>query len=206
MSYIETVRLKNTVNDQDHVAGPADAAVTLVEYGNFECIHCGQAFPVIKELQKRLGENLRFVFRHFPTVRIHPRSLRAAEAAEAAGAQDKFWAMHDALFTHQQALSDADLVHYAKRIGLDVERFSRDLAAGSYAKLVEAEYNHSLLDEHITGTPTFYINGVRYTGARELNSFLSAIEEADTSERIKLSASEGNIKEVLRRLHRRSKS
>lgn len=122
----EIVRLKNAVNGRDHASGPQSAPVTLVEYGNFECIHCGRAYPVIKEVQKLLRDNLRFVFRHFPTVRTDPRSLRAAEATEAAGAQEKFWAMHDELFMNQQALEDSHLSHYAKRIGLDAERFARD--------------------------------------------------------------------------------
>lgn len=105
----EIVRLKTAVTDRDHVAGPQSAPVTLVEYGNFECIHCGRSYPVIKEVRKLLGDSLRFVFHHFPTVRTHPHSLGAAEAAEAAAAQGKFWEMHDELFTHQQALENRDL-------------------------------------------------------------------------------------------------
>jgi protein-disulfide isomerase len=104
MSDGEIVKLKNTVSARDHVAGPLSAPVTLLEYGNFECIHCGRVYPVIKEVQKLLGGNLCFIFRHFPTVRTHPHSLRAAEAAEAAGTQDRFWEMHDELFTHQRLL------------------------------------------------------------------------------------------------------
>src|SRR5262249_12535127 len=99
----EIIRLKNVVSDRDHVSGPTTAPVTLVEYGNFECIHCGQAYPIIKEIRNLLGDDLRFAFRHFPTVQTHPHSLRAAEAAEAAATQGKFWEMHDELFTHQRA-------------------------------------------------------------------------------------------------------
>src|SRR5882762_6169944 len=121
MSDSDIVRLKNGVGERDHIAGPSSAPVTLLEYGNFECIHCGHAYPVIKDLQKLLGDNLRFVFRHFPSVRTHPHSLRAAEAAEAAAAQHKFWEMHDELFTHQQALEDRDLSRYGRRIGLNAE-------------------------------------------------------------------------------------
>ena len=123
----DTVKLKNLVTERDHISGSADAPVTLLEYGNFECVHCGRAYPIIKEVQKRLGNNLRFVFRHFPTVRTHPHSVRAAEAAEAAAAQGKFWEMHDQLFTHQQALEDPDLSRYARHIVLDVDRFARDM-------------------------------------------------------------------------------
>src|SRR5215470_15875776 len=121
----DPIKLKNLVTERDHISGSADAPVTLLEYGNFECVHCGRAYPIIKEVQKRLGNNLRFVFRHFPTVRTHPHSVRAAEAAEAAAAQGKFWQMHDQLFTHQQALEDRDLSRYARHIGLDVDRFAR---------------------------------------------------------------------------------
>src|SRR6201997_2995513 len=104
MSTAEIVRLKNSITESDHVLGPQSALVTLLEYGNFECIHCGRAYPVIKQVRKLLGDNLRFVFRHFPTVQTHPHSLRAAEAAEAAASQQKFWQMHDEVFTHQTAL------------------------------------------------------------------------------------------------------
>ena len=104
MSATEVVRLRNLVTEKDHSSGPETAPVTLLEYGNFECIHCGRAYPVIKQVRKLLGDNLRFVFRHFPTVQTHPHSLRAAEAAEAAARQQKFWQMHDELFTHQTAL------------------------------------------------------------------------------------------------------
>ena len=124
----DAVKLTNAVNDQDHVAGPASAVVTLLEYGNFECIHCGQTYPIIKQVRNLLANDLRFVFRHFPTVGTHPHSLRAAEAAEAASAQGKFWEMHDQLFTHQSALEDRDLMRYARRIGLDLTKFSQAMS------------------------------------------------------------------------------
>src|SRR6185503_16211479 len=103
MSSMEVVRLKTLITAKDHSSGPETAPVTLLEYGNFECIHCGRAYPVIKQVRKLLGDSLRFVFRHFPTDQTHPHSLRAAEAAEAAASQQKFWQMHDELFTHQTA-------------------------------------------------------------------------------------------------------
>ncbi|SRR5258705_12886271 len=199
MSNTETVRLKNAVTDRDHVKGPQSAPVMLLEYGNFECIHCGGAYPVIKEVQKLLGDNLRFVFRHFPMVRTHPHSLRAAEAAEAAGAQGKFWEMHDQLFTHQQALGDHDLSRYARHIGLD-ERFARVMAENTFLKQIEADYQLSLFDEHVTGTPTFYINAERYTGATNAESLLVAIKQADTEGRIRLPERAGAIRSLLGRL------
>ena len=203
MSSAEIVRLKNSVTERDHASGVATAPVTLLEYGDFECIHCGRAYPTIKEVQKLLGENLRFVFRHFPIVQIHPHSLRAAEAAEAAGAQGKFWDMHDQLFTHQQALEDHDLSRYARHIHLDVERFARDLSVNTFLKQIEADYNQSLFDEHVTGTPTFYINEGRYTGATDVESLLVAIKQADTEGRIRLPQRPGAIRGFLGKLHRR---
>jgi protein-disulfide isomerase len=205
MSTGEIVRLKNAVTDSDHASGLQSAPVTLVEYGNFECIHCGRAYPVIKEVQKVLGDNLRFVFRHFPTVRTHPHSLRAAEAAEAAGSQEKFWEMHNELFTHQQALEDQDLSRYAKRIGLDSERFTRDMAENTFLKQLTADYQRSLFDEHVTGTPTLYINEVRYTGAADVESLLGAIKQADTEGRIRLPESAGRTRSLLNRLRRGAK-
>jgi len=196
----DTIKLKNLVTERDHICGSADAPVTLLEYGNFECVHCGRAYPIIKEVQKRLGNNLRFVFRHFPTVRTHPHSVRAAEAAEAAAAQEKFWEMHDQLFTHQQALEDRDLSRYAKHIGLDVDRFARDMSENTFLKQIEADYNLSVFDEHVTGTPTFYINDERYTGATEIESLLIAIKHVDTEGRIVLPEKTG-LRGVLGRFH-----
>jgi protein-disulfide isomerase len=202
---MEIVRLRNPVIERDHSSGSHDAPVTLLEYGNFECIDCGRAYPVIKEAKKLLGDNLRFVFRHFPVVQTHPRSMRAAEASEAAGAQGKFWEMHDQLFTHQQALDDRDLLRYARRIGLDGERFSRDMSENTFLRQIEIDYNRSLFDEHVTGTPTFYINEVAYTGAKDLESLMAAIKQADIEGRIVL-PERTRLWGVLGRLHRRHNS
>lgn len=203
MSSAEIVRLKNSVTERDHASGAATAPVTLLEYGNFECIYCGRAYPAIKEVRKVLGDNLCFVFRHFPTVQTHPHSLRAAEAAEAAGAQGKFWEMHDELFTHQKSLEDKYLARYASRIGLDLERFNHDMAEHTFLKQIEADYNQSLFDEHVTGTPTLYINEGRYTGATDLENLLVAIKRADTEGRIQLPQKPGALRGFLGKLHRR---
>ena len=202
MSTPDEVKLNNPVTERDHASGPATAPVTLVEYGNFECIHCGRAYPVIKQVRNLLGDDLRFVFRHFPTVQTHPHSLRAAEAAEAAGAQEKFWQMHDELFTHQAALEDRALSRYAKRIGLNLERFTSDMTRNSFLKEIEADYHRSLFDEHITGTPTIYLNGIRYTGATDLESLLRAIKLSDTEGRIQLPESHHGLRSALSRLRR----
>jgi protein-disulfide isomerase len=204
MATSEVVKLKNSVTELDHAAGPATAPVTLLEYGNFECIHCGRAYPVIKQVRKLLGDNLRFVFRHFPTVQTHPHSLRAAEAAEAAASQQKFWQMHDELFTHQSALEDRHLSRYARRIGLNVERFAHDLTEHTFLKEIEAGFQRSLFDEHVTGTPTIYLNETRYTGATDLESLLHAIRQADTEGKIQLLEGHHSVRELLSRLLRRS--
>jgi protein-disulfide isomerase len=198
----EVVRLKNGVTERDHAAGPASAPVTLLEYGNFECIDCGRVYSEIQKVRKVLGDNLRFVFRHFPMVRTHPHSLRAAETSEAAAAQNKFWEMHDQLFTHQNALSDKDLLRHAKHIGLDLERFSRDMAEHNFLKQIEADYDRSLFDEHITGTPTLYLNEVRYSGRTDSASLLEAIELSDTDKTIKLPQQDKGIRSLLDRLRR----
>ena len=202
MSEPEIVRLKNAVNERDHASGPQGAPVTLLEYGNFECIHCGRLYPVIKEVQKLLGDNLRFVFRNFPIVQTHPHAMRAAEAAEAAGAQGKFWEMHDQLFLHQVALEDADIFRYARHIGLDSERFLRDLAANTFLESIEMDFKRSLFDEHVTGTPTLYINEVRYTGANDAEGLLLAIKETDTEGRIRFPERAKGFRGLLGRLYR----
>ena len=193
----EVIRLKNSVNERDHSNGSENAPVTLLEYGNFECRDCGRIFPVIKEVQKVLGHNLRFVFRHFPTVKTHPRAMRAAEAAEAAAAQGEFWLMHDELFSRQEFLEEEHLVRYARRIGLDLGRFNSDLNSNTFLARIEHEYQSALFDEHITGTPTLNVNGVRYTGAHDRSSMLTAIKEADISGRIVLPEAGSRLRQVL---------
>src|SRR5689334_21866085 len=128
------------VNEYDHIDGPGDAPVVLVECGDFECPHCGRAYPLVKRVQGLLGSELELVYRHFPLSQAHPHAARAAEAAEAAGAQGKFWEMHDMLFEHQDALEDDDLANYAEELGLDVERFSRELADEVYASRVRKDF------------------------------------------------------------------
>jgi protein-disulfide isomerase len=157
-------------------------------------------------LQKLLGDNLRFVFRHFPTVQTHPHSLRAAEASEAAGAQRKFWEMHDQLFTHQQALEDHNLTRYARRIALDAEKFAHDMSDHSYLAQIDVDYQGSIFDEHVTGTPTLYINEERYTGAANTESLLVAIKQADTEGRIELPENVSGVRALLGRLRRRVES
>jgi protein-disulfide isomerase len=196
----EIVTLKSPVTDQDHVAGPASAAITLVEYGNFECLQCGGAYRSLKQIRDVLADELRLVFRNFPMVQTHPRSLRAAEAAEAAAAQGQFWEMHDQLFTHQKALEDRDLIRYAARISLDIEGFKRDLVENVYLPKVQSRYERSLFAEHVTGTPTIYLNDTRYTGATDVQSLLEAIKQSDPEGRIQLPEKASQIRQLLRKL------
>jgi len=198
MTVEEVVRLKNLVTETDHASGPEHAPVTLLEYGNFECLDCGRIFPIIREVRKRFGDNLRFVFRHFPTVKTHPHAMRAAEAAEAAAAQGKFWQMHDELFSHQKFLADQSLVRYAGRIGLDLERFNADLRENVWLRQIEEQYRSALFDEHITGTPTLYLNEIRYTGLTDLQSMLAAIKEADGTGQMNLPDTSRGLRRVLR--------
>ena len=169
--------LTPAVSADDHRAGPDDAPVTLVEYGDYECPYCGAAHPVVQEVRRILGANLRFVFRNFPLTQAHPHAERAAEAAEAAGAQGKFWGMHDLLFEHQEALEEPDLLRYAAALSLDEERFARDLSAGAYSDRVRRDFR-SGVRSGVNGTPTFFINGVRHDGAGDLPTLLAAVEAA----------------------------
>lgn len=165
------------VGARDHAQGSAAADVTLLEYGDFECEHCAEAFPVVKEVNRWLRGALRFVFRHFPDAENHPNALRAAEAAEAAGAQGRFWEMHDLLCEHSPALDAVHLKCYAQELGLDLERFARGVRAHVYLKKVREDMT-SAVASGVIRTPTFFINGVRYRGEVDLDSLLAAIEEA----------------------------
>ncbi len=160
---------------RDHVQGPADAGVTLIEYGDYECPYCGAAYPIIKEVQTRMGERLRFVFRNFPIATSHPHAEQAAEAAEAAAAQGRFWEMHDLLYENQKLLRDEDLRGYAEKLELDVDLFDRELVEHVHAARVHEDFM-SGVRSGVNGTPTFYINGVRYDDSHDLETLLAALE------------------------------
>jgi protein-disulfide isomerase len=166
--------LANPVTDRDHAIGPPDAPVTLVEYGDYECPYCGNAFPVVKRLLADLGPKLRFVFRNFPMNSVHPHAGVAAQAAEAAAAQGKFWPMHDLLYEHQADLDTADLEKYALRIGLEIYRFEADLATERFATRVADDVRGGVRSG-VNGTPTFFINGRRYDGDKTYDALRAAI-------------------------------
>ena len=177
MSAIASATLKPPVGPKDHMQGPPDAPVTLVEYGDYECPYCGEAYPVVKALQERLGDQMCFVFRNFPLTQVHPHAEEAAEAAEAAGAQGKFWQMHDLLYENQDALEPEDLVQYARALKLDLPRFVLEMREHVYVERVREDFR-SGVRSGVNGTPTFFINGARHDGPFDLGSLLAAIEEA----------------------------
>jgi len=169
--------LRFPVTERDHAQGPPDAPVTLVEYGDYECPHCGRAYPIIKDVQLRLGDRLRFVFRNFPLSEAHPHAEHAAEAAEAAGSQGKYWEMHDTLFEHQHALGDRQLVNYAAALDLDVARFENELTSHVHARHVRADFLGGIRSG-VNGTPTFFINDVRHDDDWDVETLTAALESA----------------------------
>ena len=173
----EQARLSVPVSDRDHSTGPANAPVTLVEYGDFECPYCGQAHPIVRKIRERFGPKLRFVFRNFPLREIHPHAEQAAESAEAAATKGKFWEMHDSLFEHQRALDAAHLVGYTAALGLDPAWMAEVLAGGEFAEAVREDFL-SGVRSGVNGTPTFFINGVRHDGSWSFEGLVEAIEAA----------------------------
>ena len=151
--------------------------MTLLEYGDYECPYCGAAYPIVREVQSRMGERLRFVFRNFPITTSHPHAEQAAEAAEGAAAQGKFWQMHDLLYENQRRLGDPDLRSYAETLGLDVEQFDRDLAEHVHAARVREDFM-SGVRSGVNGTPGFYINGARHDDSYDVETLLAALERA----------------------------
>jgi NhaA family Na+:H+ antiporter len=169
-------RLNLPISERDHWFGPPDAPVTLVEYGDLECNYCRKVNPIIRALRERLGNRLRYVFRHFPISSAHPNAQLAAEATEAAGAQGKFWEMYDYLFQHQTELDKDHLIEYARELGLDLIQFEGDLDEHKYAAKVNEDFL-SGVRSGVNGTPTFFINGKRYDGSWDFESLIDAIKK-----------------------------
>ena len=171
---LDTPRLVPPVHEGDHVLGHATAPVTLVEYGDYECPFCGAAQANVREVLRSAGDSIRFAFRHFPLSEVHPHARLAAEAAEAAAAQGRFWQMHELLFANQKALMPTDLLTYAAAIGLDMGQFAADLEGHRYASVVREQFL-SGLRSGVNGTPTFFVNGFRHNGAYDVESLLNAV-------------------------------
>jgi protein-disulfide isomerase len=177
--------LRPDVHDTDHSLGPASAPVTLVEYGDFECPHCFRAHPMVTRIRKQLGAQLRFVFRNFPLAEMHPHAFHAAEAAESVAAhagEKAYWAMHDAIFEHQQdsedALDDDHLGDYAESVGGDPEQVRSDLDGDTFEERVRADFM-SGVRSGVNGTPTFFINGARFEGDwTDVPAFVVTLQKA----------------------------
>jgi protein-disulfide isomerase len=167
--------LKPAVHTGDHFQGPADAPVELVEYGDYQCPHCGRAYPIIKRIQEKLGKDLKFVFRNFPLSEAHPQAFMAAVATEAADKQHKFWEMHDILFERQENLDLESIVSYAVHMGLNDKTFIKDLEDEKLSAKVEADFE-SGIHSGVNGTPTFFINGVRFDGSWDEQHLLAQLQ------------------------------
>jgi protein-disulfide isomerase len=168
-------RLVVPVTTQDHISGPDNAAVTLIEYGDYQCPYCGEAELEIRAVRKALADRLRFVFRNFPLAEAHPYAPQAAAAAEAADLQGKFWPMHDMLFRNQQALDEGSLFSYAAEIGLDVARFGADLESSAVLERVDRDIEGGERSG-VEGTPSFFINDLKYEDSWDRESLLEALE------------------------------
>jgi protein-disulfide isomerase len=158
------------VGPEDHSLGSPNAALTLVEYGDYQCPYCGEAYPIVEELRRVLGDDLRVIFRNLPLVQMHPHAQAAAELAEAAGEQEKFWQMHDTLFENQDDLSDASLLRYATSLELDSDQLHDALGSGRPRQRVQADLEGAIRSG-ANGTPTFFVNGHRYDGSWQFEPF-----------------------------------
>ena len=165
---------------RDHIQGAADPPLALLEYGDYECPFCGEVQPIVREIQRRLGDDLCFAFRHFPLTNVHPYAEHAAEAAEAAGAQGNFWGMHETLFRNQQALDDESLAEYAAGLDLDARRLIKEVIADAYASRIREDFKAGVR-AGVNGTPSFFIHGQRYDGAHELEPMLAAIRQSGSN-------------------------
>ena len=169
--------LKVPITAEDHTQGPEDAEVILVEYGDYECPHCGRAYPIVQQVQKHFGKRLRLVFRNFPLSEMHPHAEAAAEVAEFAGAQGKFWEMHDRLFENQPRLGEALFLDLGEKLRLSTTALRQALEQGAFEARVRADFKGGVRSG-VNGTPTFFINGHRHDGSFEFETLVSAIHRA----------------------------
>jgi len=172
----EPVRLSIPVGSDDHSRGPLDAKITVVEYGDYQCPYCGQAHPIVERLISEFADSVRLVFRNLPLVDVHPHAEAAAEMAEAVGRQGKFWEIHDALYENQRDLSDAALRRYAEGVGADIDEAVKSIAGGEPRERVEADFEGAIRSG-ANGTPTFFVNGVRYDGSWMYEPFSQYLEQ-----------------------------
>lgn len=170
-------RLTPPVNKNDHIQGLPNAPIVMVEYGDYQCPHCGAAHPVVKRIQKKLGSNMAFVFRNFPLSNIHPLAKPAAKAAEAAGRQNKFWQMHDMIYEHQLQLSGPAILKFAEDLGLNSVQLKNDLADNSLLVKIESDFE-SGIRSGVNGTPSFFINDYKHNGGYDFDSLYRALEQS----------------------------
>jgi len=170
--------LKVAVSDADHVQDPANVGITLVEYGDYECPHCGRAYPIVKRVQKHFGKRMRFVFRNFPLGEMHPHAEGAAEAAEFCGSQGKFWEKHDLLLENQERLSGPLYLELAQKIGVAPAALRASLEKREFLPRVKADFTGGVRSG-VNGTPTFFINGQRHDGAFDYEDLVEAINAAE---------------------------
>jgi protein-disulfide isomerase len=166
----EGAQLSVPVGPDDHSSGALDAKLTVVEYGDYQCPYCGQAYPIVEQLRTDFADSMRFIFRNLPLADVHPHAEVAAEIAEAVGLQGKFWEIHDALFENQHDLSDEALRRYVTDVGADVDQATKDIADGGPRQRVEADFEGAIRSG-ANGTPTFFVNGVRYDGSWQYEPF-----------------------------------
>jgi protein-disulfide isomerase len=172
------MRLRTPVDPvRDHIRGPADAKLSIVEYADFECPYSGEAYWVLEQVRRHFGSSLQFVFRHFPLFEVHPCSVSAAEVAEAANAEDKFWHMHALLFENQDALSYGNLLGYCSAIDLDVDRVADALDAHIYLPRIREDFYNGVRNG-VDATPALFVNGARYEGPRDVSALVAALEWA----------------------------
>jgi len=170
-----SAHLKHPVTEKDHHQGPANAPITLVEYGDYQCPHCGHAYPIVKNIQQTLGDKLNFVFRNFPLENVHPFAVPAAIATEAAAKQGKYWEMHDLIFENQNNLHGNTFNQFAEHLGLDVAKFKADSEDPEVFQKVEDDFEGGVRSG-INGTPTFFVNGTMYRGDWEEGPFTAFLE------------------------------
>jgi len=171
-----TTKLKPEVTQNDNIQGNSNAVITLVEYGDYQCPHCGHAYPIVKQIQEQFGDKLKFVFRNFPLQNIHELAVPAAVASEAIGKQNKFWEMHDAIFENQRELNDNSFTKFADQLGADVKQFNEDRNDKIILDKVEGDFESGIVSG-VNGTPTFFINGIRYNGSWEFSELAATINE-----------------------------
>src|ERR1700761_482220 len=169
-------KLSLPVTDKDHRQGDPEAPCVLVEYGDYQCPSCGGAYPIVKRVQKHFGKRLGFVFRNFPLTQLHPYAEAAAETAEFAAAQGKFWEMHDLIYENQARLGEELLLDLAQELDLDPEKLIQALQAKEFAARVKSDFS-SGVRSGVNGTPTFFINGQRHDGRYDYESLVAAVEE-----------------------------